>query len=273
MNLHAKLAILFASPLIVSGCIETGDSGGGKSITVERTVLNDTGIDWGGNSPNGNNSTCTGETIASQDCSHGRDIQASSGSLAKAGDGAGGFDFSKIDAAGNVLPDYATNWTCVKDNHTGLVWEVKVDAPQGTNLHSNQDKYTWYNTKNSRNGGADGSRDNGNITCYGYSSSEKSSFCNTQDYANRVNEAGLCGAKDWRLPTLSELQSIAHLGVSSPAIDTNYFPNSMSAFYWSSSPHANSSNDSWGIGFILGNSEDSHRYSSGYVRLVRQNSN
>ena len=36
--------------------------------------LNDTGIDWGGDYPDGNNATCTGETITAQDCSNGRDV-------------------------------------------------------------------------------------------------------------------------------------------------------------------------------------------------------
>ncbi len=38
---------------------------------------------------------------------------------------AGGY--TKLDAAGNDLPTGATEWTCVRDNDTGLIWEVKTD--------------------------------------------------------------------------------------------------------------------------------------------------
>ncbi|MBV5308526.1 DUF1566 domain-containing protein, partial [Chromatium okenii] len=40
--------------------------------------------------------------------------------------GSNGFDFTKLDAAGNDLPATATNHTCVRDNVTGLIWQVKL---------------------------------------------------------------------------------------------------------------------------------------------------
>ena len=35
--------------------------------------------------------------------------------------------YTKLDAGGNDLPDSAASWTMVRDNVTGLIWEVKTD--------------------------------------------------------------------------------------------------------------------------------------------------
>ncbi|MBV5307888.1 DUF1566 domain-containing protein [Chromatium okenii] len=40
--------------------------------------------------------------------------------------GSNGFDFTKLDAAGNELPADATDHTCVRDNVTRLIWQVKI---------------------------------------------------------------------------------------------------------------------------------------------------
>ncbi|MBE8127142.1 hypothetical protein IC627_21570 [Photobacterium damselae subsp. piscicida] len=40
-----------------------------------------------------------------------------------------GFNFVKLDKNGQELADNATDWRCVEDKNTGLIWEVKVDDP------------------------------------------------------------------------------------------------------------------------------------------------
>src|SRR5690606_26771786 len=49
---------------------------------------------------------------------------------------------------------------------------------------------------------------------------------------------GLCGANDWRLPTVYEFLSIVHNGRTSPAIDTDYFPmeDGSAPWVWTSTP-------------------------------------
>lgn len=258
---------------------------------IPRPVLNDSGLTWGGNYPNGNNLDCTGETIAEQDCSHGRDKEEEYGNLSKTGAGAAGFDFTKLGVNGGALAATATAWDCVKDNHTGLIWEVKTDTAQGTDLHSKADTYTWYNTDSSTNGGADGTVNepayvfvavaiamaagaDGTVNesadvCTGYSSGDTATYCNTEAFVARVNSAGHCGATDWRLPTAYELQSIVDFGRSNPAIDTAYFPNTETTLYWSSSPSAYSSYGAWVVGFNYGYDDDGDRLNGNHVRLVR----
>lgn len=92
--------------------------------------LNDTGITWSGNYQTGNNSTCISSStpdgdnvVAAQDCSHGRDTTSADDS-----DGLAGFSYTKLASSGQPLEDqtvaYAdTQWACVKDNVTGLIWE------------------------------------------------------------------------------------------------------------------------------------------------------
>ena len=250
-----------------------------RTVVVQlKTPLNDTGITWGGNYPIGNNADCTGETIDEQDCSFGRDALAAASNLTKVGGGMAGFDFTKLDSDGNPLADqmqnYATQaWACVKDNHTGLVWEVKTSDAMGTHLHSMNDLFNWYNTDTATNGGADGFADDDGAICTDYDNADASSYCNTQAFVARVNASntgqGLCGATDWRLPNRNELQSIAHLGKANLVIDDNYFPNSGSHFYWSSSPSASSINSAWGVHFYDGNSYNNSSNGNNRVHLVR----
>ncbi|MBA5248112.1 MAG: DUF1566 domain-containing protein [Gammaproteobacteria bacterium] len=230
------------------------------------TALNDTGITWGGSYPSGNNAGCTGTTITAQDCSHGRDAKAAANTLTKIGAGSAGFDFTKLDSNGNTLSASATDWRCVKDNHTGLVWEVKTTS----NLHNKNDTYNWYNTNSATNGGAVGFADDDGNTCHGYNSSDSNTFCNTQAFVNRVNTAGLCGANDWRMPDRNELRSIVNYGRLRPSIDTGYFPNTPADDFWSSSPHSSYSPFAWTVLFNSGGyvSYDARNLSN-RLRLVR----
>jgi hypothetical protein len=196
--------------------------------------LNDTGIQFGGNFPLGNDNKCSGEVIASQDCSHGRDALAATGRLTKVGGGRAGFDFTKLDMNGNPLPADAPEWACVRDNVTQLVWEVK----QGGNwiigdegLHDADDFFAWYDTDDSRNGGERGDVNADVGLCYGYLAGEQDSFCNTASFSARVNAEALCGLTDWHLPSLQALVGIVDFSIH-PSIDTTYFPTFNAIFLW-----------------------------------------
>jgi chitinase len=209
-------------------------------ITVNvKGTLNDTGI------TKCSSVSCTG---TGEDGEYGRDARSSR--LIKVGAGRAGFDFTKLDASGKALDDQALTGSCVQDNHTGLVWEVKTTS----GLHNKDDIYTWYNTNSSTNGGADGT-DNGGA--------------NTQAFVAQVNSVGLCGANDWRLPNKIELLSIVDFATFNPVIDSDYFPNTKSSLYWSSSPSADYNDSAWIVYFNEGSGNGMYKGNSAYVRLVR----
>jgi hypothetical protein len=227
------------------------------SITVNvKGKLNDTGI------TKCSSVSCTG---TGEDSEYGRDARSSK--LIKVGAGRAGFDFTKLDANGHPLAANAsadTAWSCVQDNHTGLVWEVKTTS----GLHNKDNKYTWYNTDGNTNGGNNGT-DNSNTQCYNYTGGNADSFCNTEAFVARVNSARLCGADDWRLPNKNELVSIVDFSASNPAIDSDYFPNTISSSYWSSSPYANDNDNARIVYFNNGSGLDDGKRYNGSVRLVR----
>ena len=227
-------------------------------------TLNDTGIDWGGDYESGNNSDCSSNITAPQDCHQGRDATHNDDS-----DGHAGFSFTRLNADGSEYKGtgvYADDpWHCVQDNVTGFIWEVKTDDD---GLHYKDDKYTWYNTDPETNGGADGYADAGGDTCYGYDESNEATYCNTQAFTARVNAVSLCGASDWRLPSRLELLSIVDYSRYNPSIDTDYFPNTASSVFWSSSPSAIFSDSALIVEFYEGfDGPDDHNYGA-YVRFV-----
>jgi hypothetical protein len=227
-------------------------------ITVNVPVkLNDTGITKCSSDP------CAG---TGEDGEYGRDAQE----LDKLGAGNAGFDFTKLDANGDTLAANASAWSCVQDNHTGLVWEVKTTS----GLHNKGNKYTWYNTDGTTNGGAIGFA-NATSNCFD-DNGNADSFCNTEAFVVRVNSAAFCGANDWRLPNKNELSSIVDFSTVNPAIDSDYFPNTQFGSrgdefekYWSSSPYAGHDGYAWVVNFSYGDSNYHYKRYDSYVRLVR----
>ena len=235
------------------------------------TPLNDTGITRCGNDTQ-NSLPCPVPDFPRQDAQYSRDRTRNIASNGKAG-----FNFTKLDAQGKDLPASAKNWDCVRDNVTGLVWERKplgdgIVGNQG--LHDADDRYTWYSTDTSNNGGAKGFVNPKVNGCFGYSDGLSETWCNSEAYVSRVNAAGWCGATNgWRMPTLMELLGLADLSVASstrPTIDTRYFSDTKSLPYWTSSPGYTNADYAWYVDFDSGLSNYYISRTEGLaVRLVR----
>jgi hypothetical protein len=241
---------------ILDGQVDIG------AVEIGTVPLNDTGIQFCGAYPNGNNAICSGTEPTGQDKFYGRDADTE---LIKTGGGVAGFDYTKIAndgvelTAGATLGTGATDWACTRDNVTGLMWEVKTDNTT-PDLRDKDWTYTWYDSNS-----PDGNKGtaNGGI-CFA-----SGSGCDTEKYVADVNAAGLCGFNDWRMPTIKELRGIAHLGPYNPAIDTTYFPNTNSSWFWSGSSLAGYSWWSWQVHFNNGAASYGWTDDSYYVRLVR----
>ncbi|HBC3983205.1 TPA: DUF1566 domain-containing protein [Vibrio parahaemolyticus] len=159
-----------------------------------------------------------------QDGHLGRDAFAREGKLLKVGNGKAGFDFTKIGADGKPLPDSAQEWSCVRDNVTGLLWEVK-EPPGSGGLRDANHTYSWYSTDQENNAGNEGVKNNG--VCSG-------SSCDTEGYVTAVRNTDLCNTYNWRLPTANELFSLVHYGSKEYiAIDLDYFPHTQEIYYTS----------------------------------------
>lgn len=215
--------------------------------------LNDTGITTC-SSANQNGQPCPLLDYPGQDGDFGRDVTANDDS-----DGHAGFSFTKISSTGQELPSSATEWSCVKDNVTGLMWEIKTDDG---GLHDKDWTYTWYEPDNTKNGGNAGTQNGGNCGGTGQ--------CDTYSYVQEVNAAGWCGAQDWRMPSWVELLSLVSYDSDNPAIDIVWFPNTLSRRFWSGSPNVFSkSYIARSIRFDDGYSEWYGKGSAFQVRLVR----
>ena len=135
----------------------------------------------------------------------------------------------------------------VTDNKTGLMWK-KCSEGQ-----------TWDNNTNSCNGTA---------ASYVWKSA-------LQQAQSLNTKGGFAAYTDWRVPNISELESIVEKQCYQPAINLNIFPNvsfSESQF-WSSSPAptlGNGNYGAWLVNFVYGGDEGLNKNDYGLsVRLVR----
>ena len=166
--------------------------------------------------------------------------------------------YTKLDGNGNSLPDSAMSWVMVRDNVTGLIWEMKTNKDGKTdynNSHDADNTYTCY--------------DSNPATSVGYATTSGDST-DVKDFVKALNDAHYGGYGDWRLPTIKELTNIVNFSISypGPTIDTRFFPNTHASFYWSSTTYAFYTNYAWGMDFDDGGDYSTNKYSRYYVRAV-----
>ena len=225
-------------------------------------VPNDTGVQ-----------ACYGDTALAASCPAQFDtVGAISGQDAE--NGVGAFDF-----ATPVVMNVDEH--CVLDNRTGLMWEIKTANPQDTVavLRAPDEEFIWHNPHENINGGDAGSQSTGsNQLCHG----PEGFSCDTASLVDKVNELGLCGHYDWRLPKLHELLTIVDYEVASgdPTIDTSVFSatpkpenptNPTPIYYWTATPSASNPKEAWAVDFSMGMFKPGPKSTYGRVRLVRTN--
>ena len=220
------------------------------SATLPTGILNDTGIEWAGGYTSGNNNDCALPDGKPQDCHRGRDFTHNDDT-----DGRVGFSFARLNADGDAYTGTGVYdddpWFCVRDNVTGLVWEVKTNDKSE---HDKDNGYRW-----------------GGKTAIGKNAIdyEGEYYDDWDELIDAANSKELCGFDDWRAPDIEELRSIVDYSRSSPSIDEDYFPNTPSQRQWSASPDASNSYSALVFDFSGPVDTAVVRYVSYPIRLVR----
>lgn len=88
----------------------------------------------------------------------------------------------------------------ILDTATNLMWEKKVE---GAGLHGVDAAFTWCEATGSTSG-----------VCAG----------NTASWIGAVNQSGLAGFSNWRVPTIAEMQTLVDATVGLPRIDPVFAP-------------------------------------------------
>ncbi len=233
----------------------------GRILDDDRNYLNDTGITRCADASR-NDRPCPVAGLPRQDAEQGHDPGAADAN------GHAGFRFTKLDAAGRPLPADASEWACVRDERTGLVWEAKQAEP---GLHYRLDRYSWYRP-DGPNGGLAGTAQHGHDEkCSGYDAADPATWCNSAAFVARVNAEGLCGFTDWRVPSRFELLNLVDLSHAppGPTIDTAFFPATANGPYWSATPATDPATQAWNVDFWDGDSNTDVKDNLAYLRLVR----
>lgn len=204
-----------------------------------------------------------------QDAQTGRDGVASR--LKKTGQGDAGFDFTKLNEFADELPNSATNFSCIRDNVTGLIWEIK-ELPQGTipnvSTRAAHNQYTW---------GFEGQT--GSAFGLAQSSCSSTLNCSLQAYVQAVNSVNYCGGSNWRVPSYTELMGLLDFEKASTGLLLSplYFPTMPAKslnghlYYWTyqTSADGTSLSQAFVIDLESGNDLAYPKSSLAYVMLVR----
>ncbi len=165
----------------------------------------------------------------------------------EAGSGSTGMDL--LDSSGVKVS--SGSFSMVRDNLNNLIWEVKTDDGS---IHDKDNKYTWYNSNPSENGGDAGELNGG---------------ANSETFINSLNSSSFGGYSDWRIPTKAELITIVDSSESAPAVDGDYFPETQSYSYWSSDNYEGDAAGAYFINFSSGSSGVNPKAREYHLRAVR----
>jgi hypothetical protein len=153
--------------------------------------------------------------------------------------------YTKLDSNGAALANSENQWAMVKDNITGLIWEGKTDDGS---IHDKDNTYAFDNIET--------------------------------DFIDILNKTNFGGYSDWRLPTSYELITIIDYSRADPAINTNYFINTMieqnniTKGYLTSDVQSEASNLKymWLVYYLWGGGNEAERsFTRQYVRAVHGN--
>ena len=182
----------------------------------------------------------TGQTASYTD-TYGEDHDYTSANSAVCDRAASGTDASFTDNGDGTIIDNCTN----------LMWKKCSEGLSGATCGTGSaSTMTWENA---------------------LAQCETVALCNDDTFAVDGDCSENEGVKynDWRLPNINELLSIVNYSTASPSINTTYFPNTMSGYYYSSTNRFSNSLYAWGFTFSSSYTNYIGKSVSSYVRCVR----
>jgi Protein of unknown function (DUF1566) len=171
-------------------------------------------------------------------------------------------------ACNGAVAEYYDKTECVRDNATGLIWQGQAPAGAGS-IRANYLTYTNFDSTTELQKEIYVNHATTN-TFAAPTQSEIVAPTNAIGFKNDVNNSNLCGSSAWRLPSRDELLGIVKTS-ESPKITNEWFPNSTSSPYWTSSGMADpryGPDIAWTVAFDWGWSMNYSRGFSFKVRLV-----
>lgn len=179
------------------------------------------------------------------------------------------YRFIKLDAEGEMSSDDSADWACILDKQTSLIWESK---PNDGSWRDKEHTYSWLGDgQNDLVDSEEGLVDNGEAIV-GTEDGGVCSYisCDSQAYIEQLNQLNYCGFSDWRMPEQKEFETLDHESNYFPDIDTRYFPNTMSAQYWTRTQNKFSKTLAWSYDFSNGISYVSEKRLKFHLRAVRE---
>ncbi|QKK01431.1 MAG: DUF1566 domain-containing protein [Pseudomonadota bacterium] len=166
----------------------------------------------------------------------------------------------KIDADGTPALVDMQRHHCVFDQRTGLMWEVKR---HDSALHHPAHTFTWHSSDEQLHMSDPGLPDGGDCSV---------ARCDTEGLAAAVNAAGLCGYRDWRVPTRAELLTLGDLSLrqTGQVIDPAFFPQLVVDEYWTIETFRLYPQSAWAVSARHGLDRADLKREPKPVRLVRR---
>jgi hypothetical protein len=126
---------------------------------------------------------------------------------------------------------YYDKTECVRDNKTGLIWEGKTTS----GLRSVDNEYNNLDSTSLLQIAANTVPSTTALPARSPTQAEIDAPDNAIGYKNNVNALNLCGFKDWRMPTLVELQTLRLPSATGTQIDLTWFSNTNFSGYYATS--------------------------------------
>lgn len=168
--------------------------------------------------------------------------------------------WERIDQEGRVVDiGEESRHHCVFDRRTDLLWEVKQ---RESGAHRFDATYSWYSNESAQHMSEPGRRDGGDCDL---------ERCDTEALVSAINDGGLCGHHDWRLPQREELLTLGdyRLIETGNVLDPAFFPHALPDEYWSASTFRLYPPSAWVVSAANGLDRGERKREARLARLVR----